>query len=358
MTKTQGLIELMKQRMTERFGNSPASFITERFAHELYRLNKCEGEENFLIMYSLAQWMKQKQYPFILRNVTPASFLLYLLDISSVNPLPAYYYCSMCHRVERVDGQKEGFDLPPKKCGNCGADMESDGHSLAAEIFWGAGRRRLFSPSFFVMVPAECKEEVHEFLSFNPISKHLPFERFQGSDATFIGPLIIEPGKNLSKDANSLYSEVPLSVIKKTLTEKAFAIVDKMDCPDDRKIKSTLTPDLFAAPSFQELLLVYHTLNAVWKENADSDINTFIMREDVYDFYISLGFGPDQAYDQMYLAKLGRGISPISSFEEFGFVFECNRYRYLPSKAEAVEYFIKSAKRLLKRSSLSVESGG
>jgi len=357
MEKMQALIELMKKRMAQKFGRFPASFITERFAHELYLLNKCEEKENFLVMYALARWMEKKQYPFLFRNTTPASFLLYLLNISSVNPLPAYYYCPMCQRVERVDGHKEGFDLPPKECDNCGADMESDGHSLAAEIFWGAGSRRPLSPPFFVMVPAECKEEVHEFLSFNPISKHLPFERFQGSDATFIGSLIIEPGKNLPKEADSLYSKVPLSIIKKMLLEEAFSIVDGMECPDDREIKGTLIPDLFVSPSFQDLLMVYNVLNAVWKESGDSNINTFIMREDVYDFYISLGFSPDQAYTQMYLAKFGRGISPISSFEEFNFVSECNRYQYLPSKAEAIEYFIKSAKRLLKKSSLSAESG-
>ncbi len=61
------------------------------------------------------------------------SLIKSLMGASMVDPLPPYYYCRTCGKMEFVSSALDGFDLPERKC--CGKKMVRSGHSIPFEHY-------------------------------------------------------------------------------------------------------------------------------------------------------------------------------------------------------------------------------
>ena len=74
--------------------------------------------------------------------------LTWICKASGIDPLPPYYECRKCGRIEFVPGVKDGFDLPEKTC--CGEPMHRCGHRLPYEIMLPSIYENGFFPDILI----------------------------------------------------------------------------------------------------------------------------------------------------------------------------------------------------------------
>lgn len=98
----------------------------------------------YAVTYYIAQQLIKKandepeHYVVGSRGSVGSSFAATMADITEVNPLAPHYLCPHCHYLEWGEEQyKSGYDLPIKKCPECGTLMKSDGQNIPFATFLG-----------------------------------------------------------------------------------------------------------------------------------------------------------------------------------------------------------------------------
>ena len=139
----QELRDICYNKAHSMYGENLPVQVSERLERELNSIIS----NGFAVMYIIAQklvWKSNEDgYLVGSRGSVGSSFVATMSGITEVNPLPAHYYCEKCHYSDfdsdevKAFAGSSGFDMPPKKCPNCGAELVRDGHDIPFETFLG-----------------------------------------------------------------------------------------------------------------------------------------------------------------------------------------------------------------------------
>lgn len=337
------------------YGVSPDPAIETRVNEEWHVMERTNTVLDIAALYELSLWMKKSGEPYWLRGCAGSSFVLYLLGITSGNPLPSHFHCPECHKISWMPYYSDGFDLPDEAyCANDNASLTGDGHCIPWQTLWGYGDNQ---PVFDIDLPKHLYDKFAVLLEshwlgrlkadavpFSPYERNIKCIKFSNLSFMFVlNKNEIAPDFHLRQFAASdlphiLSNWEPL-----------------VQYPEDAETEFP-EPD-----SFSDILALSGLLHSTGAWDKDcvfmldrlgyslSDMIAF--RDDVYSYLLAHDFLEKDAWHGMNRVRKGLELPLITdemlTSRDKWVLNRLERIRYLFPKAHAVEYIFFKLKSLM-----------
>lgn len=331
------LYDKIQSTLKQNYGKTPDTLILNRVKEELDWMQRANMYSTIRLLYELTERLKQMNIPYSVKNSGNASFILYLLGITRINPLPPYYYCPHCHLVIWDNTSKCGIDLKKEKhCKTDGAIMLTDGFNIPWQAHLSCDQEQFFDISVNPLMYENTLEvlnktgiDIIEYESSNNTSRYR----------------VIEAG-NLILQFNLPQTELAQSPAECLNTAVFLEMA--------RNYALTNTPDLkIIINSFADVISYLGILRSSYTSDAKLKalVNTLnyklseliACREDLYQYFLEHGCSEHTAFKLMNNVRKGKRFlnnpppsDTLISKDKWVIEF-CKDVLYLPSKADIIE---------------------
>ena len=159
----EDLKELVNNKLTELYGDSPPEIVMSRVETELNDILS----RNYDVIYMTAQKLvaDSMQHGYLVgsRGSVGSSVVAFLAGITEVNALPAHYRCPDCFKSDFESGENWGCgaDMPDEACPVCGGRYVKDGFNIPFEGFLGVGGDKV--PDIDLNFSGEYQAQAHKY---------------------------------------------------------------------------------------------------------------------------------------------------------------------------------------------------
>lgn len=378
METTKKLHCLITDALHRKYGCKPDELIKERVTAEWEAVKRQNAVCDVAALYELTNWLKVKNTPYFMRYTSGSSLILYLLDITSGNPLPPHSYCPICNTVYWKPLYSDGFDILQDFCedftGNpvilnapdlavnlhCGADSTPliyDGHNIPWQSLWGYGDSFL---QFNIGLPKDSYTEVYDYLSShwllncydcaicNGICEGYEEDVKKISISKITCVFLLDIAVNTPGFHDHICTSADYNYIMQNWrTLAADGVEEDFDLPEPNNVADvySISGMLHSSGVLDET--AQFMIDKVMYSPAD----LIAFRDDIYQYLLDHGFTSEEAWKGMERVRKGRGLPTVTGemlkARDHWVLNRCEKVIYLCAKAHVVEKILFNMKLLL-----------